>query len=177
MEKNKFKSKLSELSWAILEIVARSPEAIINGFIDHKSLGKYLRGQEEFLADKLLYKLRHLKKQGYVETDRNGGLTSVKISIKGKIKNIENPLDNRLDGKIRAVSYDIPEVHNNKRKQFCRSLKRIGYIQLQKSLWVCKYCKAEEIDLLIDDLGLNDYVVYFVIEKSNIGQHLKKITQ
>lgn len=173
--KKETKKIAGEITYAILEIIARTPEALIGAFLDHKSLNSRFVGEREYISDKLLHHLWNLKRSGYIETKTIDGSTSVRLTVKGKIKNLEGPSNRKPDGRLRIISYDIPEKYKIKRHRLCRSLRRIGYKKLQKSLWICKYAKAEEIDLILDELGIQKYVAYFVISKSNIEEHIKNL--
>ncbi|MCX6810467.1 MAG: hypothetical protein NTY30_01865 [Candidatus Berkelbacteria bacterium] len=167
---NKIGQVSGEITWTILSIIARIPEALLGSFIDHKNIDGH-----GFLADQLIDNLRSMDKRGYIELKKIDGSYSVRLTTRGKIKNLENPKNSESDGKIRIISYDIPEEHCKRRHQFCRTLRRIGYKKLQKSLWVCRFNKADEIDLVVDELGIREYVSYFIVDKSNVDDHIKKL--
>lgn len=173
--KKETKEKVGEITWEILETITRIPEALIGSFVDHRSFKGLFPNSKEFLSDKLLDHLRNLKRRGYVELKKINGSTSVRLTTKGKIKNLENPNNTKSDGRIRIISYDIPESECRKRQQFCRVIRRIGFLQLQKSLWICQFNKADEIDLVIDELGLRPFIAYFVVYKSNVVDHVKNL--
>lgn len=117
--------------------------------------------------------LGNLQRTGYIKIDRKSD--SIEFTMKGKIKLLENPTNIAIDGKWRMLSWDIPEKFRTKRQQFCRSIRRIGYKQVQKSLWVCPFVRAEEITLIINELGLKKYVAYLRVDKTDIESHLKKL--
>lgn len=174
--KEKIKEQIGEITWGILGAIARIPEALVGSFIDHRELNNNFSGGQEFLSDKLIDHLRNLKRRGYVEIKKeNNGSYSVRLTTKGKIKNLENPNNKESDGKLRIISYDIPESESTKRQHFYRIIRRIGYRQLQKSLWICQYNKADEIDLVIDELGLRPFVAYFIVYKNNIEKHISQL--
>ena len=173
--KEKIILEAGEITWTIIGVIARIPEALLGSFTDAKSIGNNIPQSHEFLADRLIDHLRNLKNSGYIELRKTDSNFSVKLTTKGKIKNLESPTNLESDGRVRIISYDIPETIAKKRHQFCRSLRRIGYRKLQKSLWVCKYNKADEIDLIIDELDIGDYVSYFIAETSNVDRHIAKI--
>lgn len=112
-----------------------------------------------------------LERSGYIKINRISN--SVVLTSKGKIKLIEEADDYSVDGKWRMLSFDIPEDFRKKRNQFRRSIKRIGYKQAQKSLWACPFVKADEIDLIIAEQGLEKYVAYLLVEKTDIDSYLK----
>lgn len=119
------------------------------------------------------HKLRQLEKSGYVEVkkDENKNL-SVRLTIKGKIKMLENIPDNTRDGRWRLLSFDIPEKERQKRDLFRAAIKRTGFKQVQKSLWACPYVKADKVELAISYYKVKKYVAYLIVEKSNIQTHL-----
>lgn len=171
----KKKEKAVNITWEIIAAIARTPEAVTNAFVNQKSLKEYIVGERQFLSDQLINNLRSLQRRGYIEIKNVDGSASIRLTTKGKIKNLENPKNDVVDGKLRLISYDIPERKNSQRRQLRQSLRRIGYKQLQKSLWVCKYAKADEIDLILSELKLEKYVAYFIVEKNNIPIHLESL--
>ena len=117
--------------------------------------------------------IRSLERRGYIEINRVSN--SIQLTNKGKIKLIEESADYSVDGKWRMLSFDIPEKLRSKRRQFRRAIKRIGYKQVQKSLWASPFVKADEIDLIIEELGIGKYVAYLLVEKTDIENHLKSL--
>ncbi|MCX6810735.1 MAG: hypothetical protein NTY30_03340 [Candidatus Berkelbacteria bacterium] len=117
--------------------------------------------------------LLSLDRRGYIKINR--AADSIELTNKGKIKLIENSLDNKIDGKWRMLSWDIPEDVKIKRQQFCRSIRRIGYKQVQKSLWACPYIRADEVDLIIKEYGISKYVAYLRVDETDIESHLKQL--
>lgn len=122
---------------------------------------------------KLSDNIRSLEKRGYININRNSN--SVVLTNKGKIKLIENDKNVKVDGKTRMLSFDIPESIRKKRDQFRYSIKRIGYKQVQKSLWASPFARADQVDIVIKELGLGKYVVYLLVEKTDIEDYLKRL--
>lgn len=114
--------------------------------------------------------LKSIEKRGYIKIDRESN--SIELTAKGKIKLLEDSSEKISDGKWRMLSWDIPENLKIKRQQLCRSIRRIGYKQIQKSLWACPFAKADQVDLIINELGLNKYVAYLRVDKTDIEEHL-----
>lgn len=175
MKKRKKKIEWGKIAWTLLEIIARTPESIASAFLDRRSIYNSFSNDEEFLSDQLMQYLRNLKREGYIETKKMKDSVGIRLTIKGKIKNLEHSSNRISDGRIRVISYDIPEKYKYKRQLFCRLIRRIGFKRLQKSLWVCSYIKADQIDIVIDDLGLRKYIAYFIIEKSNVDDFIGKL--
>ncbi|MCX6810768.1 MAG: hypothetical protein NTY30_03505 [Candidatus Berkelbacteria bacterium] len=117
--------------------------------------------------------VRSLEHRGFIKIDRKSD--SIELTNKGRIKVIENSSEKIIDGKWRFLSWDIPEKFSVKRQSLCRSVRRIGYKQVQKSLWTCPFAKANQVDLIIKDLGLEKYVAFLLVEKTDIEGHLKQL--
>ncbi|MCX6810788.1 MAG: hypothetical protein NTY30_03640 [Candidatus Berkelbacteria bacterium] len=114
--------------------------------------------------------LKSIERRGYIQIDRKNN--SIVLTNKGKIKLLENSDEKVIDGKWRMLSWDIPENLSLKRQQLCRSIRKIGYKQVQKSLWACPFVKADQVDLIISELKLQKYVAYLRVDKTDIEAHL-----
>ena len=154
----------------ILEMLINTPLALAHAFIDPKSLYERIE-LEGYFIHRFPEKLKNLEKRGYIKIANN----SIIITKKGKIRQLENSKNNTRDGKWRVLSFDIPETMRINRNHFRRSIKRIGYRQVQKSLWACPFARADEVDLIIDEYGVRKYVAYFIMEKTDIEDHLHKL--
>jgi len=120
--------------------------------------------------------LEGLKYSGYLEIkpEKNGEKTII-FTNKGKLKVIDKIAQKNIcDGKKRFVSFDIPEDERTKRDQFRRSIKNIGFMQIQKSLWVINKNVADLIELACKEFGVEKYVVYIVSEKSDIDEYIEQ---
>ncbi len=117
--------------------------------------------------------LKSIEHRGYIGIDRKN--RSIELTAKGKLKLIEVSDPKTRDGKWRMLSWDIPEELKNKRQQFCRAIKRLGYKQVQKSLWACPFPKADQVDLIINELGIGKYVAYLRVDKTDIENYLNKL--
>ncbi len=129
----------------------------------------YLDGDPRRLSNNIY----GLERSGYIRINRKS--RSIELTSKGRIKLLEHLDNNEADGKWRMLSFDIPENLATKRDTFRRSIKRIGYKQAQKSLWVSPFVKSDEVYLIIDDLRIRKYIAYIVAEKTDIEQHLKQL--
>lgn len=114
-----------------------------------------------------------LKRYNYIEAFEGD---SVKLTDKAKIKVIDKYVSlYKADGKRRLVSFDIPEVKKRKRNAFRRSIKKMGFRQIQKSLWVSNVNLGDLVEIAARECGVGDYVAYFVVESSNIEKHINKL--
>jgi len=69
-------------------------------------------------------------------------------------------------GKWFLVSFDIPESRRSERGIFRSAVKRMGFVGLQKSLFIAPFADLEKLAQLRDYLGIADYVTFFVAETS-----------
>ena len=86
--------------------------------------------------------------------------------------NIKKPL--KWDGKWRMVLFDIPDRNKKSREVFRFHLKRLGFFQYQKSVFVFPYECADEIDFILEFYGLRPYVRQLLISEIDNDLHLRK---
>lgn len=63
-------------------------------------------------------------------------------------------------GKL-LVIFDIPETQAYKRNEFRRLLQRLGFSQVQLSVWMSEYDHRQVVLEAIEELGLDAYVKFF----------------
>lgn len=144
--------------------------------IGSSEIGKHLRDEfnDQNISGKKISKMTYdLKRSKYLEI---GEGDSVILTDKAKIKLIDKCLTGHVDdGKKRLISFDIPEPKRVKRDGFRRVIKRMGFVQIQKSLWVCDRNLGELVEIAIKEFKVERYVAYFVVENSNIEKYIKKL--
>lgn len=67
----------------------------------------------------------------------------------------------RFDGSFRIVIYDIFESERNLRRELRHGLKKMGFVYLQRSVWLSPYNWDEELDQLFKKLGAGDDILIF----------------
>lgn len=175
--KDKAKRKIKSISLGVLEIIEDLVD-VSDAFIfsgRSTSLFKQKLWENRISDNRIFDRLNYLKDTGYIKYSRNNNSLSVKLTLKGKIKLLENSAERKTDGKWRMISFDIPEDIKARREQFRRAIKRIGFRQVQKSLWACPFAKADAVVKAIKYYKVDKYVAYLVIEKSDIDNYLKKL--
>ena len=68
------------------------------------------------------------------------------------------------DGSWRMVFFDIPEKHKKKRDYLTSNLKEIGFAMLQKSVWVYPYGVTDQLEEIVTELQLSQYVSYLIVK-------------
>ncbi|MCX6811029.1 MAG: hypothetical protein NTY30_04870 [Candidatus Berkelbacteria bacterium] len=172
--RKKNREKIINLTTEILEAFLRVGGAGAHAFLDQKTLYSDLnsRGYDREIISTYV---RRLVNSGHLEAIEESGKRSVRLTRKGKVKRLEKTNESSADGKWRVISYDIPDDRKPLRIALTRSLRRIGYKPVQKSLWVCPFNKADEIEILISELGINIFVANFKVESSDIEEHLREL--
>lgn len=171
------KQAVKNLSLKILEILEYYAD-VTDAFIFSARSTKlfYQRLKENKIArEKISRQFNYLKKQGYIEYSKEKNYASVKLTLKGKIKLLENSNENKIDGKWRMLSFDIPEEIRRTRNQFRSAIKRVGFRQVQQSLWACPFIKADQISKIISYYKVEKYVAYLIVEKTDIDEYLREI--
>ncbi|HOX41143.1 MAG TPA: hypothetical protein PK263_03040 [bacterium] len=145
--------------------------------VDRRAVYSALNGnfeEQQWTVSEISRYIHSLKQRGYVEIDKVPKGESIKFTTKGKIKVLETFSEkSERDGNFRFLSFDIPESFKLKRNQFRRSIKRLGFKQVQKSLWVCDRNVGDLVDLLIGEYDLKQYVAYIISASSDIDDYLK----
>jgi len=116
----------------------------------------------------------------YFENSSKGRL--VRLTEKGeqKLRAFENygfkfEKPPKWDGKWRILIFDIKINRNNTRDKLRRTLKAIGFVQLQKSVWVFPYDCEDLIILLKADFKVGKDVLYMIVDKIENDREIKKV--
>ena len=114
-----------------------------------------------------------LKKNGYLKEHSSG---SVEFTDKARLRIIEQSVSKlQKDDKYRFVSFDVPEYMKNNRDLFRRAIKKMGFRQIQKSLWVCNKDIATFLEAATREYKVQKYVIYIIAEKTDIDGYIAKI--
>jgi CRISPR-associated endonuclease Cas2 len=165
------------LVWCLesaLGLIFKAAE-VIGEKISRSELNEYFsqNTSEEVSSRQISKMIYELKKRDYLDWSEGD---SVRLTEKAKIKIIDQISETKeRDGKYRLISFDIPEIKRQNRNNFRRAIKRIGFKQVQKSLWVSDRNVGELVEAAANEYKVNDYIAYFVADKSNIDKYLKKV--
>lgn len=122
---------------------------------------KNLRRQEML---KKLYYLRHKKLIAFKE---HKGVTEIVLTEAGRravlrydIETLKLTIPRQWDGHWRLVFFDIPEFLKAARGALTHKLKELGFLQLNKSVWVYPYECHKEIEFVSEFFLVGKYVHY-----------------
>jgi DNA-binding transcriptional regulator PaaX len=116
------------------------------------------------------------------EHENSDGSITMVLTDKGKKKIITFNIDNLeikkpkiWDKKWRMVIFDIPEKKRVARDILRETLKRIGFFEFQKSVFVYPYPCQDEIDYLIEYYEIRPYVRIVTATELDNELHMRKI--
>ncbi len=123
-----------------------------------------------------------LAQKGLVRFIDRGGKKYLEITEKGRrileLEQQEAALKQRVrrrwDKRWRMVAFDIPERYRTTRNKLRTTLRALGFMQLQGSVWVYPYDCEEIITLLKSDLRLGGMALYSIVEKIENDARLKR---
>ena len=133
--------------------------------------------EQHYLQHGIDKTITRLKKQNliYFENKRNG--TFVRLTEKGRRYLFTHldapPKPKRWDEKWRILIFDIKEARKRTRNQLRRSLVNIGFVSLQKSVWVYPYDCEDLIVLIKADFKIGKDVLYIIADKIENDRQLK----
>lgn len=93
--------------------------------------------------------------------------------VRYHLSRMEIPKPKRWDGLWRLVVFDIPEHRRRERNFLAGTLKQLGFVPLQKSVFVFPYDSRESVKFLVDYLNLRPYVRLFLVKETDIDQDLR----
>ncbi len=135
--------------------------------IDKKELQKELR---------ILYRSKMVERKSNLD-----GTYTIVLTEKGKLKALTYDFENmslknkEWDGKWRFVVFDIPERNKSGRDALRQKIKKLGFFELQKSVFVIPYECKDEIEFIIEFYGIRKYVRYGTMDFIDNSEHLKEI--
>lgn len=125
-----------------------------------------------YLKRKQLVEVYQTKTGKFIELTDAGKRELTKYFIQNRL---ELPKDRVWDGRWRVVVFDIPESNKYGREVFRDTLKRLGFVKLQKSVFVYPYECYKEVSFIRDFYGMSDDIKYMVVEKIEAGVDLVKL--
>lgn len=149
-----------------------------NNSFYYDSVKEYLKKRS---IDKINFKnkIYYLKKQGYIRIFIEKKKKYIELTGKGKSKIQKISFDKirlkrpkRWDGSFRVVIFDIPKKFNTQRDIFRHKLENLGFIRIQKSVYLNPFPCAEEIKEISKRLNISEYVLIMI---SDIIQTEKQI--
>ena len=143
---------------------------------------KELSGEWKRLSpDELRRNINDLYRYEFVgKTKNKDGSVGFFLTEKGRwralncqLAGIKNKKE-KWDEKWRMVAFDIPEKYKRGRDALRKKLKKIGFCEFQKSIFITPYACKKEIALLVDFFKLNKYVRFGILESIDNEDYFRK---
>ena len=80
----------------------------------------------------------------------------------------------RWDKRWRMIIFDIPERYRTTRVRLRRTIKELGFLRLQDSVWVFPYDCEDFMALLKAELRTGKNVLYTIVEKIENDRYIKE---
>jgi DNA-binding transcriptional regulator PaaX len=155
-------NKLSKLSQLCLESFIDAGKFLINNPISYTNVRKFLYGGA---PDGYYSTFYNLRRNGYIKfksqheeelcyLTKKGEKTVIELLVKLKIKK------QKWDGKWRIIIFDIPENRHKFRDNIRKSLLNLGFVKLQKSVWITPYDIIDDLYNIIPGFREGDWFEY-----------------
>ena len=142
--------------------------------------------EPEFMKSKLRKysfnrSLERLEKNNLILWEKTDKGNFMRLTQKGEAKlrqlevndyKIEKP--KRWDGKWRLLAFDIKEERKNLRNKIRFTLKQIGFMRLQDSLWIYPYDCEDLIMLLKVDFKVGKDLIYIISDSVENDKNLRR---
>ena len=156
---------------ALSILAPQLPYAILRAYFRQKRFNK-----TKFKAD-----LKRWQRQKMIEWKEIDGQIQIKITENGKKRALRYKFDELFikkpsdwDKKWRLVVFDIPEKKRLARDVLRAKLKELGFLKIQKSVFIYPYECKEIITLLGEIYEIKPYVRYFIVESTEDNSDLLK---
>lgn len=123
-----------------------------------------------------------LKKAKWIKTEEKEDKIFIKITEKGKQRIVKYKLEElkikrpkKWDRKWRIVIFDIPEKRKLARNVLREKLRELGFLKIQKSVFIHPYDCQNEIDFIKEVYKISPYVQFILAE--TIDQEEKYLKQ
>jgi len=155
----------------VISVAATSPYFFVNiaKFILRNK--KYLKNKYD--QNKIAKTLERLKRNRLIILNEKDGFFNVELTREGKRKIEKIKLENLAimtpkfwDNKWRIVIFDIPEKQRKRARNALREkLQKLGFYQLQKSVWAYPYPCEKEVQFLCELFDIYRFVNIITADK------------
>lgn len=160
----------------IICVAATSPYFLVNIFKARKKFKKYQK-------KKVYNAFYQLQKEGCIVIKEKNNQIYISLTKKGKRKADFLQIDDLIikrpkkwDKKWRIAIFDIAQLKKFYREAFRGKIKELGFMPLQKSVWICPFECKKEINIIKSFFGFTDKEI-ILITADDIGEdsYLKRI--
>ena len=155
--------------------LCRSPKGQLKIIREIKSEWNNINQRYLYSSIKSLYKSNLVK-----QVDNRDGTVTFILSKQGKEIGLRYNLDEmiisttRWDRKWRIVMFDIPEKFKKIRESMRYQLKRLGFIEMQRPVFIFPYECKREIEYIIEFYNIKKFVRFVVAGEVDNESHFKR---
>jgi len=157
------------LTAGLICVASSSPNFVKGLTADNKRFKKYPR-------KKFYDHFYRMRQRGLINVEYRGKQLYISLTPKGRktagylqIDSLKINKPNKWDNKWRLVIFDIAQLMKTHREAFRGKLKELGFLPLQRSVWIHPFNCRAEVDLLKDFFGLTDKEIRLIIAE-DIGE-------
>ncbi len=137
--------------------------------------------KKKFDRRKFNQTVKRLEDQGMITISQEREETVIRLTKKGKTRALKYKLEDmeikepkKWDGKWQIVIFDIPEEKKSARDILRDKLKELGFVKLQKSVFVYPYPCRDEIDFIKEIYEVSPYVQLITAESFDGEERVKR---
>lgn len=146
-----------------------------------KPLGKFLSELDERSRERELRRVMYyMKREGLIKYKTDEYEHGIQLTKQGSKRlknstfaNLSISAPSKWDGRWRLVFFDIPVQDNSRRHSLTSKLRRLGFQQLQRSIWIHPFPCRAEIEMVGEVLGVRKYLTYVEITEIDAEKQLK----
>jgi len=142
------------------------PTNLLKGYLKHRY--------------RLKERLAKLELRGWIKITEKQDQLMLELVEKGEKKALYYRLEDlniakpeKWDGLWRVVIFDIPEEKKIAREVLRNKLKQLGFIKLQKSVFVFPYPCKKEIEIIKNAYEIMPYITFMIVKKIDHEEKLK----
>ncbi len=172
-----FKSKVKNITLYLLENMFDSLEDLGELSLSRQAAYQifYQNKSYEWRASVFGKWLQNLKQRDLIKIQKSEKGDSIILTNKAKMKLVEKIVASKKPDKCyRFLAFDVPESLCNKRDKFRLLIKRMGFVQIQKSLWVIDIDVTDLIEVAVYECEIERYVAYIISSKTDIDGVIEK---
>jgi len=163
---------MSVAAAGVLSVTLLAPNAL--QALEKMGIINFKKRQKEFInaARERLVEQGLLTKdsRGLLQLTAKGGQTLRRLEL----ADFQFKKPKKWDKKWRVLIFDIPEYRRALREKVRRTLRTIGFVRVQDSVWVYPYPCEDLITLLKADFKVGKDILYLVAEEMEYSFKLKK---
>lgn len=140
-------------------------------------LFKYFKPKNAYDRARVKQSIGHLERRGLVMRKGGGFILTTKGARKAthyKIKSMRITRQKIWDKKWRIIMFDIPEKKRSARRAINYTLRRIGCVSYQKSVFITPFPCESEIDLVGNYFEIRKHIKLILADKIEGGDVFKK---